>query len=134
MSKNINETFEFERIEPEKLFSAFMESKTISDATGYDTSFGKKAGDEFIAFNGGVTGKILHVIPNSMIVVSWRWLTRKKDYADTISVMVFSKHERGTKLEISHINLPETEHPFITRDSYIDPVKNFIESGTAAAV
>jgi activator of HSP90 ATPase len=128
MAKTINETFECEGRSPKEMFQMFMDSKKISELTGYETSMGEKVEDKFFALNGAVIGKNLLIIPNRMIVQSWRWLTRKKEFTDSILVMVFSESEKGSVIEFSSANLQNDEMPFINKETYLDPLKEHLES------
>jgi activator of HSP90 ATPase len=134
MSKTITETFEFEGISSKELYKICMDSEKMSRITGYDTVISDKSGDKFTALNGGVKGQNLHIIPEKMIVQSWRWLTRKREYDDSIMVAVFYDYERGAKIDLININVPDNEMPFINRDTYLEPLKNFLKSELKATV
>jgi len=127
MAKTMTETFEFEGKNPEEIFSFITDSKKMAEITGYDTEIGKKIGEEFTAMNGGVKGSTIHVEPGKMLVLSWRWLTRRKNFSDSILVLVFSDYQNRARVEMSNINLPDDEMPFMTRDLYWEPIKNYFQ-------
>jgi activator of HSP90 ATPase len=127
MAKTISETFEFEGRTPEEMYSMFMDPEKMLEITGYETVISPEVGDKFSARNGAVQGQNLYIIPNSMIVQTWRWLTRKKVHTDSVLVMIFSEYEKGTKLEVSHVNLQEHEQLFMGNDTYWNPMKDYFK-------
>ena len=128
MSKTISEVIDFDVGTPEEIFNLYMDSQKQAEVSGYDFNIGQNVGDKFTALNGMVKGRNLYIIPNRMIVQSWRNLIWKKDTLDAVVTMIFTQHENGTRIELINANIPEKEQQFIGRDTLLDLWKAYIKS------
>ncbi|HEY4959787.1 MAG TPA: hypothetical protein VII29_02915, partial [Terriglobales bacterium] len=77
MTPAIQQSVEFDA-SPETLFEMYVDSRQHSLATGAPAKLGRKAGDAFTAFGGQLKGKNLLVVPEQMIVQTWRSTGWKK--------------------------------------------------------
>jgi len=127
MAKTINEALEFENLTKEELFNIFTDSEKLFEITEYKTTVGVNRGDRFKALNGAVVGKNLYVVPGRMLVIVWRWLSRKEKLNDSLITLVFNDTGNGCRLEASHINLQNTEEPFMNKDTYWGPITEYTE-------
>ena len=57
---------------PTELYELFMDSAKHAAATGAPARISRKVGGKWSAFGGMILGKNLALIPNRMIVQSWR--------------------------------------------------------------
>ena len=68
----------FHNATPAKLYEFFMNSAKHTAATGMPAKISRKVGGKWSAFGGMLLGKNLVVIPNRMIVQTWRSSEWKK--------------------------------------------------------
>jgi activator of HSP90 ATPase len=59
-------------VPPGRLFQLYLDSKQHSAATGAKAVVSVRVGSRFSAFDGVITGTILAIVPDRMIVQSWR--------------------------------------------------------------
>ena len=109
MTPAIQQSVEFGE-SPETLYELYIDSKKHSQATGAPAKVSRKASGAFTAFNGQLKGKNLLVVPNKMIVQSWRSTGWKKSDPDSILVMRFSETKTGGRVDLVHVNVPEYDH------------------------
>jgi activator of HSP90 ATPase len=113
MTKAIQQSVEFD-VSPETLYEMYIDSKKHSLATGGPAKLGRRAGAPFTAFAGKLRGKNLMVVPNKMIVQSWRAMGWKKAEPDSILTLTFSKTKSGGRVDLVHVNVPEHDHQGVT--------------------
>ena len=92
---------------PNVLFELYMDTKKHSLLTGAKAVISRKAGGEFSAHGGYCWGKNLAVVPNNMIVQTWRaadWL--KKDM-DSIFILTFEPVKGGALVTMVHADVPD---------------------------
>jgi len=97
-------------VSPARLFKLYMDSQQHSAATRAKAVVSRKAGGKFSAFDGVISGKMLAIVSNRMIVQSWRAKHWKKTDLDSILVLKFSKIKDGTQIDLVHVNVPEHDH------------------------
>ena len=109
MTKAIQQSVEFSA-SPAQLFEMYMDSKKHSASTGGLAKLSRRVGGAFTAWGGQLRGKNLLIIPNRMIVQSWRSVNFKKGDADSILVLRFSKTARGSRVDLVHAGVPGQDH------------------------
>ena len=109
MTKPIHQTVRF-NASPAELFAIYMNAKKHGAAIGAGVTVSRKAGAQFTAFDGGLTGCNLLIVPNRMIIQSWRADTWKTSDADSILILLFSQAGRGGQIELIHLNVPAHTH------------------------
>src|SRR5271169_857586 len=110
-----------------------MDSKQRSQATGAPAKVSRRAGGAFSAFGGQLKGKNLLVVPNKMIVQTWRAEMWKKSGPDSILVIQFNKTKTGSRVDLMHVNVPEYDHQGVTdgrRHYYREPRRLYLEALT----
>jgi activator of HSP90 ATPase len=106
----------FPHATPAKLYELFMDSAKHTAATGMPAKMSPKVGGKWSAFGGMIRGKNLLLVPNKMIVQSWRSSEWKKSDPDSILVVRFEKSgERGGRVELDHVAVPEYDHEGVTK-------------------
>lgn len=100
---------------PEALFNIYLDSKKHGAAIDDKVSIGRKVGATFTAFNGGLRGRNLLIVPNRMVVQSWRANSWKKSDADSILILLFSKAGRDGQIELIHANVPGHTYALIKK-------------------
>ena len=98
MNKAIEQKIHFKGAKAEDLFDIFLNPKKHSAIHGgAETRISKKNGDQFSLLNGNLTGRNLLIVPNRMIVQSWRGNVWESDDLDSILILVFSNNRDGHK-------------------------------------
>ncbi len=95
---------------PDKLFDMYLDPKKHSAITDGQVSISAKEGSRFRAFDGGVTGKTLHVVPKHMIVQSWRGSHWKKEDIDSILILTFWHNGDQGRIELVHVNVADSAY------------------------
>ena len=65
--------------------------------------------DPFEAFGGALTGTILQVAPNRLIVQSWRSTEFAKRDIDSTLILSFWPDGSGGRIELTHVNVPDSD-------------------------
>lgn len=94
---------------PDRLFDMYLDADMHAAFTGAPVVIAPKAGSPFSAFNGILTGTVLHVEPKRLIVQTWRSANWPKDALDSILVLTFWPEPEGGRIELGHINVPESD-------------------------
>ncbi len=95
---------------PARLFELYMDSRQHSVATHAKAVVSRRPGGRFSAFDGMITGKMLAIVPNRMIVQAWRAKHWKKTDLDSTLVLTFGETRRGTQIDLVHVSVPDHDH------------------------
>src|SRR5687767_9131781 len=100
--KTIQHSLDFRGVSPEELFETYLDSRKHAVAIGDRTAIQRRVGGRFSAFGeGNLVGKILHLVPNRMIVQTWRSLQRwRQDELDSIVILTFQPSQRGARVTL----------------------------------
>jgi activator of HSP90 ATPase len=110
--KLIHQTARFP-VSPRHLFDVYLDSDKHGAAIDGKVTISRKAGSRFTAFGGGLKGRTLMIVPNRMIVQSWRANSWKRRDVDSILILLFSKAGRGGQIELIQANVPTHTHALI---------------------
>jgi len=115
MTKSLFQTAIFQQ-SPKTLYETYMNAGKHKSAIGSvsKTTVEPRVGGRFRAY-GELQGRFLKLIKNRLIVQTWRAKSWKKKDADSILVLHFKKHKRGTRLELHHINIPDHDYKGIQK-------------------
>ncbi len=120
-------------VSPTRLFNLYMDSRQHSAATRAKAMVSRKVGGKFSAFDGVISGKMLAVVSNRLIVQSWRAKHWKKTDLDSTLVLKFSKTKDGTRIDLVHVNVPEHDHQGVKNGwvkYYWKPWRAYLEQGS----
>jgi activator of HSP90 ATPase len=113
------------------LYEFFMDSAKHSATTGMPAKISRKVGGKWSAFGGMIRGKTLALIPNKMIVQTWRSTGWKKADPDSILVAQFEKSANGgATVYLTHMGVPEHDHKGVTQGwikYYWDPWRKYLK-------
>ncbi len=116
---------------PAMLYKFFIVSNKHSAATGMPAKISRKVGGKWSACGGMICGKTLALIPNKMIVQTWRSTAWKKADPDSILVAQFEKSASGgATVYLTHIGVPEHDHKGVTQGwikYYWDPWRKYLK-------
>lgn len=120
----------FENATPAKLYSLFTDTAKHTAATGMPAKISSKVGGKWSAFGGMILGKNLVLIPNKMIVQTWRSSAWKKADPDSILVVTFEKAAGGgAQVDLVHVGVPPYDHKGVTEGwvkYYWEPWKAYL--------
>jgi activator of HSP90 ATPase len=100
---------------PAELYQLFLDSAKHSTATGAPAKISRKVGGKWSAFGGMILGKNLALVPNRMIVQSWRSSAWKSSDPDSILVVRFEKTRNGAAVYLAHVGVPPYDHTGVTQ-------------------
>jgi activator of HSP90 ATPase len=93
-----------------------------------------RAGAPFEAFNGALTGTILHVEPKRLIVQKWRSTNFPVSAIDSVLVLSFWPEGTGARIELVHVNVPEEDFAGVSEGwakFYWNPWRTYLDSQPA---
>jgi activator of HSP90 ATPase len=120
----------FPSVTPAKLYSLFMDSAKHTAATGMPAKINPKVGGKWSAFGGMILGKNLVLVPNKMIVQTWRSSAWKKADSDSILIATFEKSGGGAQVALEHVCVPHYDQKGVTEGwvkYYWEPWKAYLE-------
>ena len=94
---------------PARLYAMYLNPRTHAAITGAPVKIAARPGARFVAFGGALTGKILQVVPNRLIVQSWRSTEFGKRDLDSTLILTFRTHGRAGRIELTHVNVAERD-------------------------
>ena len=94
---------------PARLYAMYLSHREHAAFTGAPVKIAARPGAHFEAFGGALTGTILQVVPNRLIVQSWRSTQFAKRDLDSTLVLSFWPDTAGGRIELTHVNVAETD-------------------------
>jgi activator of HSP90 ATPase len=94
---------------PEKLFEMYLDPVIHAAFTGSPVTIEPRAGASFRAFDGALSGTILHVEPKRLIVQTWRSTHFSGDDIDSVLVLSFWRENEGARIELAQINVADSD-------------------------
>ena len=128
MNKVIEQKVHFKGTTAEELFDIFVNPQKHSIIHGgAATRISSKKGDSFSLINGNLNGKNLLVIPNKMIVQTWRGNVWNKEDLDSILILVFTNTPKGGTIDLVHSFTPD-QFDELWEQVYWQPIRAFLNS------
>lgn len=94
---------------PDKLFDMYLDAGSHAAFTGMPVTLEPHAGGVFRAFDGMLSGTILHVEPKTLIVQTWRSINWPLTDMDSLLTLSFWPAPEGTRIELVHVNVPNED-------------------------
>jgi activator of HSP90 ATPase len=94
---------------PDRLFDMYLDAAEHAAFTGLPVTIEAHPGGAFRAFDGMLSGKILHVEPKTLIVQTWRSANWPLTAMDSVLTFSFWPAEDGARIELVHANVPEED-------------------------
>ncbi len=94
---------------PARLYRMYLDPKQHGAFTGSPVSIAARVGAPFKAFGGALSGKILHLVPNRLIVQSWRSREFSRRDLDSTLVLSFWPDGKGARIELTHVNVADRD-------------------------
>jgi uncharacterized protein YndB with AHSA1/START domain len=94
---------------PGRLYRMYLDPKLHAAFTGSPVRIAARAGARFEAFGGALSGTVLQVVPNRLIVQSWRSTNFGKRDVDSTLILAFVPRGKGARIELTHVNVAERD-------------------------
>ena len=94
---------------PDKLFDMYLDETEHAALTGLPVKLEPHAGGVFRAFDGMLSGTILHIQPKSLIVQTWRSVNWPLTAMDSVLTLSFWPAEDGGRIELAHVNVADED-------------------------
>ena len=126
MNLAFQQTVQFKGVTAAELFDIFLDPKKHSDIhDGAEAKISNKEGDTFSLLDGHLTGKNLMIIPDRMIVQSWRGNVWKKDDLDSILILTFSDIKSYAQIQMVHAFTPK-QFTELWEQVYWTPIREYL--------
>ena len=90
-----------------RLYRMYLSPTLHAAFTGAPVRIAARNGAVFHAFGGAISGRILHLVPNRLIVQTWRSIRFGKHDLDSTLVLSFSPRKTGARIELTHVNVAD---------------------------
>jgi len=94
---------------PSRLYGMYLNPKEHAAFTGAPVQIAARAGAPFRAFGGALTGTVLQIVPNRLIVQSWRSTQFARRDLDSTLILTFWPDPAGGRIELTHVNVADTD-------------------------
>ncbi len=93
----------------DQLYEMYLDPQQHAAITGSPVSIGPSPGTAFSAFEGMLSGVILHVVPKRLIIQTWRSANWASDAIDSTLTLSFHQQGENGRIELAHINIPDED-------------------------
>jgi uncharacterized protein YndB with AHSA1/START domain len=94
---------------PARLYRMYLNPGEHAAFTGAPVKIAARAGAPFVAFNGALSGTILQVVANRLVVQSWRSTQFARKELDSTLILTFWRHNNGARIELTHVNIADSD-------------------------
>jgi activator of HSP90 ATPase len=94
---------------PDELFDMYLDAAIHAAFTGAPVTIAARAGAPFHAFDGALSGTILHVEPKRLVVQTWRSVHFSSDDIDSVLVLSFWPENDCARIELAQINVADND-------------------------
>lgn len=117
----------------DRLFDMYLDSKTHAAFTGSPVTIEPRRGAPFRAFDGMLTGTVLHAEPKRLIVQTWRSANWPATAMDSVLTLSFWPQDGDTaRIELVHVNVPDDDFAGVSQgwaDYYWNPWRAYLSDG-----
>jgi activator of HSP90 ATPase len=134
MPRNVN-LAAFLPATPDRLYDMYLDAQAHAAFTGAGVTISPLAGAPFSAFDGTLSGTMLHVEPKRLIVQTWRSAHWLAEDLDSVLVLSFWPEHDGARIELAHINVPEHDFAGVSQGwekYYWTPWRAYLIGGGSA--
>ena len=121
---------------PDKLFDMYLDPESHAAFTGLPVILEPYRGGVFEAFDGMLSGTILHVEPKTLIVQTWRSGNWPLTAMDSVLTLSFWPADDGARIELVHVNVPEEDFAGVSQGwekYYWTPWRDYLIGKSSAA-
>lgn len=115
----------------EQLFDMYLDADAHAAFTGCAVTVEPLPGTRFTAFDGMLTGTMLHVEPKRLIVQTWRSANWPAAAVDSVLTLTFCKEGDGARIELVHANVPDEDFAGVSEGwtkFYWNPWRTYLSS------
>ncbi len=94
---------------PERLYDMYLDAEAHAAFTGAPVRIEPRAGAPFSAFDGMLSGTILHVEPKRLIVQTWKSGNWPEGAVDSVLTITFWPQGDEARIELVHANVPDVD-------------------------
>ncbi len=94
---------------PETLFDMYVDPVAHAGFTGSAVTIDPRPGSLFRAFDGALSGTMLHVEPKRLIVQTWRSVNFADTDIDSVLVLSFWPDDGGARIELVQVNVADRD-------------------------
>ena len=116
---------------PEDLFDMYLDADRHSAFTGAPVHIEPQAGGVFRAFDGALSGTMLHIEPKRLIVQTWRSSNWPAEAIDSTLTLSFWPETNGARIELVHVNVADDDFAGVSHGwekFYWQPWRAFLEA------
>jgi uncharacterized protein YndB with AHSA1/START domain len=95
---------------PQRLYEMYLDPKQHAAFTGAPVEIAARPGSRFRAFDGVITGTILQVVPQRLIVQSWRSPHWGDADLDSTLTLTFHAEGDGGRIDLVQVNVVDTDY------------------------
>ena len=99
--------------------------------TGALVAISAESGSPFQAFNGALTGAILQVIPQRLVIQSWRSIKFNAGDPDSTLILAFTPEGRSGRIDLVHLDVPVHDYQSVVEGwetHYWGPWRRYLAS------
>lgn len=94
---------------PARLYDMYLDPLEHAAFTGSPVAIAAEVGASFRAFDGVLSGTILQLVPERLIVQSWRSPHWAEADIDSTLVLSFHPEKEGSRIELVHVNVVDSD-------------------------
>jgi len=98
-----------------QLYRMYLDPRRHAAITGSPVRIGARPGSSFRAFNGALSGKMLHTKPGRMIVQTWRSTGFGAKDIDSTLILTFWPRGRSGRIRLAHVNVADRDVRGVTK-------------------
>ena len=117
---------------PARLYKMYLDPKQHAAFTGAPVKIAARVGARFEAFDGALNGTILQLVPNKLIVQSWRSTEFGRRDFDSTLILSFWPEKKGGRIDMTHVNVADRDYAGVSEGwstYYWIPWRNYLISG-----
>jgi len=121
---------------PETLFDMYLDPVAHAAFTGSVVTIEPRPGSPFRAFDGALSGTILHIEPKRLIVQTWRSINFSDTDIDSVLVLTFWPDEGGARIELVQVNVADRDFAGVSHGwekYYWTPWRAYLQKATGTA-
>lgn len=90
----------------DRLFDMYLDPQAHAAFTGSPVEIEPRPGAHFRAFDGTLSGTMLHIEPKRLIVQTWRSANWSATDMDSVLTLSFWSEGETSRIEVVHVNIP----------------------------
>lgn len=118
----------------DRLFDMYLDSRAHAAFTGAPVTIEPRCGAPFAAFDGMLSGTMLHVEPKRLIVQTWRSANWPSDALNSVLTLTFCDLGDSARIELVHVNIPDDDFAGVSEGwvkYYWDPWRTYLGAETS---